>query len=149
MSLRSRGCASPRENREGCLFGCGEEEGEDGAVAVGGFAAADADPAFVVPDDFEADPEAEAGSGGGLGGEEGFEEAALGGFAHAAAIVGDGDAEAVAAGLPVMGAAGAEADVAVAAEGVEGVADEVGEDLAHVAGKADEGVVRGEFAVDV
>jgi hypothetical protein len=53
-----------------------------------------------------------------------------------------------AAGLPVAGAAGAQRDPAGAGDGVEGVGDQVGEDLAHVAGEAQDSVGVGELAAD-
>ena len=98
------------------LVGDGEEDGEGGAGAGGVLGAAQADGALVVADDLFGDPEAEAGSGGGFGGEEGFEEALLGFGRHAAAVVGDEDADAGVAGLPVAGAAGAQGELAGAGE---------------------------------
>lgn len=84
-------------------------------------------------DDFLRDPEAEAGAGDALGGEERFEDAPEGFGGDAGAIVGDGDADAGAAGFPVVRGEFAEGDATAFAEGVDGVADEVGEDLSDFA----------------
>ena len=66
------------------------------------------------------------------------------------AVVGDEDADAGVAGLPVAGAAGAQRELAGAVRhGVEGVGDEVGEDLAEVAGEAEDVVVCGVLAGDL
>ena len=80
--------------------------------------------------DFFADPEAEAGAGDALGGEEGVEDAGLDFGAHAGGVVGDGDGDAGLAGAPVGGFAFAHEEAAAAGHDVEGIADEVGDDLA-------------------
>src|SRR6185369_3065797 len=72
-------------------LGHGEEEDEAGADAD---FALDFKDAVGLLDDAEDGGEAEAGAAsGGFGGEEGFEDAGLGGGVHAAAGIGDGEAD--------------------------------------------------------
>ena len=106
-------------------------------VRAGG-AGADADGAAVFVDELFADPEAEAGADGALGGEEGVEHLFGGGGGDAVAAVGDGDADAGLAGGGVEGGGGADDDAAVVVDGVECVGEEVGEDLAEFAGDAED-----------
>ena len=118
----------------------GQEEVEDGAVVGGRLAAADAEGTAVALDDFLADPEAEAGAGDSLGGVEGAEEAAAGDGIHAGAGVREGEDDAGLASSPVGAGAEAKEQTAAVRHGVEGIADEVAEDLADFAFKAAERV---------
>ena len=118
--------------------GGGEFEAEAGFHSVGEVAALDGDVAGVFFYQLAGDPEAYAGAGVGFGAEEGVEDAGLVGFCDATAVVfyveDDGlvaeeglDAEAAGGGC----VSGSEAH-ADAAEGVDGVGDEVSEDLAEL-----------------
>ena len=136
------------------FFDAGEEEGEDGAVVDGMLGAAEGEAAVVAVDDAGGDPEAEAGAVEILGGVEGLEEAGADGGRHAVAGVGDGDADAATAfgelGGVVGGVVGADAEEATAlAHGVDGVGDEVVEDLTNVVFKAEDGGVGGVGGLDV
>ena len=116
----------------------GEEDAEEGAGGVGG-AGAVADAAAVFFNEAARDPEAEAGADGELGGEEGREDALANGDGDAGALVADEDGDGIVCRLRVavdmtaaeVDAAGLEGGVEV--EGVDGVDDEVGEDLADLA----------------
>ena len=113
----------------------GQEDAEDGAVVFGGDGGAELHFAAVTLDDGAGDPEAEAGAALAFGGEEGLAEAAPDFGRNAAAVVADGDTNAVDAGIgPAARAADAEKQTAVERRGFDGVGDEVGEDLAHLAG---------------
>ena len=91
--------------------------------------------AAVALDDGARDPEAEAGTALTFGGEEGLTEAAPNFERNAAAIVANGDANAADAGIgPASRAADAQAEAAVDGGGFNRVCDQVGEDLAHLAG---------------
>ncbi len=127
----------------------GEEEGEDGTVVGGGLAAADAQDAAMAMDDFFADPEAEAGAGDSLGGEEGVEDFGLGLGGHAGADVCDGDGDAGLMGGPVGGLPLADEEGTTAWHGVEGVADEVGEDLTNLSVEAVDFAMGAAAAIDV
>ena len=98
----------------------------------------DAEVAAVFVDELLADPEAEAGADGALGGEERVKHLFGGSRSNAVAAVGDREADAWSAGRGVEGGAGADDDAAVVAYGVEGVGEEVGEDLAEFAGDAED-----------
>jgi hypothetical protein len=101
---------------------------------------------MMAGDDFGGDPETEAVAGIAFGGEEGLEDARERVRGDSAAIVGDGDADSAAAGGPVCGGAASDNEASVGnvrifgvgvlkrvcsalLEGVEGVSDEVEEDL--------------------
>jgi hypothetical protein len=118
--------------------GGGEGYGEGGAVVGALSGGADADVAAVLVDELFADPEAEAGADGALGGEEGVEHLFGGGGGDALTAVGDGEADTWCAGGGVEGGTGADDDAGVVADGVEGVGEEVGEDLAKFAGNAED-----------
>ena len=124
------------------LFGPGQEEREDGAVVDGMLAAAEGEAALVPLDDSGGDPEAEAGPVEIFGGVEGLEEAGANLGRHAVAGVGDGDADAFAArrvaDRVVCCVVGADDEAAALAHGVDGVGDEVVEDLADVVFKAED-----------
>jgi len=118
----------------------GDEDLEDGAVGWAGLggAAAEMNEAAMLDDDFVADPESEAGSGDFLGGEEGFEGAFTDFAIHAGTGVSDGEADAGFGGIfPIVRWVGSDEE-ATAGGSVDGVADEVGEDLAEFAGEAEE-----------
>ena len=88
---------------------------------------------MVTIDDFTADPEAEAGAVDALGREESFEDVGASFGGHAGTGVSDGENEAATAGAPVGGFAAAQKETASGRHGVDGVRDEVVEDLAYVA----------------
>jgi len=90
----------------------------------------------MAVDDFVADPEAEAGAVEAFGGEEGFEDAGAGFGGDADAGVGEGEGEAGAAGAPVGCFAAAKEEAASGGHGIDGVGDEVVEDLTDVAFEA-------------
>jgi len=122
----------------------GKEDTEDGSGGIAG-AGAEADGSSLLFNEATGDPETEAGADGLLGGEEGGEDsiANLGG--DAGAVVRDEDGYVVAGTLEM-----AAADVEVArfgdgGEGLDGVDDEVGEDLAHFSSQA----VDAEIGVEV
>ncbi len=96
-------------------------------------AAADADEAVVALDDLVRDPEAETGAGDSFGRKEGLEDAPESFRGDAGAVIGDGDADAGTAGFPVVRGDFAERDRAAFADGVDGIADEIGEDLTDFA----------------
>ena len=136
------------------FFDTGEEEGEDGPVVDGMLGAAEDEAAVVAVDDAGGDPKAEAGPVEVLGGVEGLEEACANWGRHAVAGVGDGDADAATAfgelGGVVGGVVGPDAKEATTlAHGVEGVGDQVIEDLTNVVFKAEDGGVGGVGGVDV
>jgi hypothetical protein len=125
------------------FFDVGKEEREDGAVMD----------QLVALDDAGGDPEAEAGAVEVLGGVEGFEDAGADGGGHAVAGVGDGDADAlrlvrrrvgslhqVVMIVRIVGVriVGADDEAAALAHGVDGVGDEVVEDLADVVFEAED-----------
>ena len=114
----------------------GEKEGEDGALVGGALATAEEEAALMAVDDFVADPEAEAGAAEAFGGEEGFEDAGAGLGRHADASVGDGEDQAAAVGAPVGGLAAAHQEAATGGHCIDGVGDEIVEDLADVAFEA-------------
>ena len=91
---------------------------------------------MVTIDDFTADPEAEAGAVDALGREESFEDVGASFGGHAGTGVSDGENEAATAGAPVGGFAAAQKETASGRHGVDGVRDEVVEDLAYVAFEA-------------
>ena len=97
--------------------------------------------ALMALDDFDANPEAEAGTVDSFGGEEGVEHAGAGRSGDAGAGIGDGEGEAVAAGAPVGGLATAKKDAATGGHRVDGIGDEVVEDLADVAFKTGYGAI--------
>ena len=119
-----------------------EKEGKDGAVVDGVLGAAEGEAALVAVDDAGGDPEAEAGAVEILGGVKGLEEAGADGGRHAVAGVGDGDADAGAAlgvvGGVVRGVVGADDEAASLTHGVDGIGDEVVEDLADVVFEAED-----------
>src|SRR6185369_1184940 len=85
-------------------------------------------------DDLFADPESEACAGDSLGREEGIEEPGARGRIHTAAVVGNRNDNALFEGLPVGGEAGANHETAIrTAHGIEGVADEIADDLPDLA----------------
>lgn len=92
-------------------------------------------------DDSRGDPEAEAGSVELLGGVEGLKDAAAYCGGHAVAGVADDDADACAgAALRVVGGiVGADEEAAAVAHCIDGVGDEVVEDLANVVFEAEDG----------
>src|SRR5258708_9813776 len=98
--------------------------------------AAEGDAALMASYDAGGDPEAEAGAVEILGGVERLEEAGLHVGGHAVAGVGDGDADAGRAvgvfGGVVGGVVGADEEAASLAHGIDGVGDEVVEDLTDV-----------------
>src|SRR5260370_11348302 len=98
--------------------------------------AAEGDAALMATDDAGGDPEAEAGAIEVVGGVEGLEEAGLHGGGHAVASVGDGDANSRTAlrilGGIISGVVSADQETAPLAHGVDGVSDEIVEDLADV-----------------
>jgi hypothetical protein len=92
----------------------------------------------VLFDEFAGDPEAEAGAGVFFGGEEWLEDAADVVFVNAAAGVGDGDTDTAAGGAAgIGGGVCLDADGGALVAGVETVGEEVGEDLADLAGDAE------------
>src|SRR6266436_6635575 len=105
--------------------------------------AAEGEAALVTSDDAGGDPETEAGAVEVLGGVEGLEEAGLHGGGHAVASVGDGNAYARTAlrtlGGIVRGVVGADEDAAALAHGIDGVGDEIVEDLADIVFKTQNG----------
>src|SRR5271156_404238 len=107
----------------------------------------------MAADDSGGDPEAEAGAVEVFGGVEGLEEARLYGGGHAVAGVGDGDANAGARlkilGGVVGGVVGANDETTAGAHGVDGVGDEVVEDLADVVFEAEDCGVGGVAGVDL
>lgn len=115
------------------------------------FAAAALDVQFsiVLLHDFTANPEAKADAGGFLGGEEGFERALFCGTIHSGASVGDSEADADAAGFAVVGFTNAEHEARAGRvpHGVNGVIDEVRDDLANFTWKAEEWMMRLEAAL--
>src|SRR5271170_1389268 len=124
----------------GC-FDSGKEEGEDGAVVYGVLGAAEGEAALVAIDDTGGDPETKACAVEILGGVEGLEEARFDSSRHAVAGVGYGDADATAAirvfGVVVRGIVGADEKApATLTHGVDGVGNEIVEDLAYVVFKA-------------
>jgi hypothetical protein len=121
----------------------GEEEHEGGAGGSGALGAADAEATAVALDDLLADPEAEAGAVESLGAEEGLEDARGGCGGHAGAVVCNGDDETLDAGVVVAGFSAAEQDAAaVGAHRVDGVAEEVADDLADFSFVAEDGAAR-------
>ena len=101
-------------------------------------AAAQVDQPLVLYDDAVAYPQAQTGAGGFFGGKECLEDVRAHRRLHAAAGVGYGKANALARGLfPVAGAAGADNDAASGCGCVDGVADQVGKNLAQLAGEAE------------
>ena len=120
----------------------GQEDAEDGAVAVGVDGGAELNFAAVALDDGACDPEAEAGAALAFGGEEGLAETALHLDWDAGAVVADRDADAEDAGIgPVARAAEAETQATVEGRRLDGIRDEVGEHLTHFA-RIDEGFER-------
>src|SRR5260370_23536999 len=105
--------------------------------------AAEGDAALMATDDAGGDPEAETGAVEVLGGVEGLEEAGLHGGGHAVASIGDGNAYARTAlrilGGIVRGVVGADEDAAALAHGIDGVGDEIVEDLADIVFKTQNG----------
>src|ERR1035438_6415354 len=95
--------------------------------------AAEANGAFVFLNDAFADPETEAGALGGLGGEERLEEAYGVFAANAVAGVDDGDGDAATLCFAVGGFGDAQAESSARRHRLDGVADEVEEDLAQLA----------------
>jgi len=139
-------------------FGAGvfdrwEEEGEDGAVVDRVLGASEGEATVMAVDDADGDPKPEAGSVEVLGGVERLEEAAPHGGRHAVTGVGDGDADAMAAvGVPggvVRGIVGADEKAASLSHSVDGVGDEVVEDLANIVFEAEDGGAGGVCGVDV
>jgi len=114
----------------------GEGDGEGGAFAGAGGVGADLDAAVVLFHELFADPEAEAGADGAFGGEEGVEDVFCRDGGDAVAVVGYGDADAAFAVDGIERGGGAENDAALAADGVEAIGEQVGEDLAQLAGDA-------------
>ena len=114
------------------------------------FGTAQGEAALVALDDAGGDPEAEAGAVELFGGVEGFEDAGLDDGGHAVARVGDGDADARAVGGMVDAVVGADDEAASLAHGVDGVGDDVVEDLADVVFEAEDGAggLVGGFDVD-
>ncbi len=120
----------------------GKEELEDGAVVAGGLGAAYHEAAVVALYDFGGDPEAQAGASDALGGVEGGVDVGEGFGGDADAVVGDGDEDALLPGAPLGGFTGTDAEAAglgcgvvagdAGADGVDGVGDEVVEDLADL-----------------
>ncbi len=98
---------------------------------------------MVAGDDAGGDPEAEAGAVEIFGGVEGLEEAGPDGRRHAMAGIGDGDAKAgtwpSGFGGVASGVVGANSEAAALAHGIDGVGDEVIEDLADVVFETKEG----------
>ena len=129
----------------------GDEDREDGAGDVATVAAAHTQGAAVLVDDVLRDPEAEPGAGGLLGGEEGFVEVAKRGGRHAGAGVGDGETNSGAAAARVAGLADSNEKSArrVFDHGVNGVADEVGDDLAELAGEDEDAFMPAVLSLDV
>jgi len=85
----------------------------------------------VLFDDFGGDGEAEAGALA-LGGEEGFEDAVEVGGADAGAAIDDGEGETAAGGLD------ADDDLGAGGRGLDGVEDEIEEDLFELFGVGDD-----------
>ncbi len=98
----------------------------------------DADVAAVLVDELLADPEAEAGAYRALGGEEGVEHLFGSGGGDAVAAVRDGETDSWLAGGGIEGGGGPDDDAAVMTDGVERVGEQVGEDLAELAGDAED-----------
>ena len=118
----------------------GKKEGEDGAVMVFVLAAADGEGSAVALDDLVADPEAEAGAANLFGGEEGFKDLFSGFGRHAGAGVGDSDDEAFATGLPVCAFAAVDEETASGGlHGVDGVDDQIAQDLPDLTFEAHHG----------
>ncbi len=97
---------------------------------------------MVAVDDAVGDPEAEAGAVEVFGGVEGLEDAGLHGGCHAVAGVGDGDADAVACLGMLRSSEWCRVRERVGGRhlthGVDGVGDEVVEDLADVVFEAED-----------
>ena len=90
-------------------------------------------------DDFMADPEAEAGASDLFGGEEGLEDSGRGVGGHSRSGVGDGENQAFASCLPVGAFATAYQEAAsVGMHGVDGVDDQVAQDLANLSFEAED-----------
>src|SRR6201996_653200 len=125
-----------------------EEDAEDGAAGfmrLPADAAAHGDAAAMLVDDGLADPQAEAGTGCALGGEEGLKDARLGGLVYAASCICHGDVYALRAGKRLLTNRGAEGEAAaIPLHGIDGVADEVGEYLTDLAVV---GLYGGQFAI--
>ena len=103
----------------------------------------------MAVDDAGGDPETEAGALEVFGGVEGLEDAGADGGGHAVASVGDGEADALRLGVVVTSWA-RERDEAASARthGVDGVGDEVVEDLADVVFEAEDGAGGGVAGFD-
>src|SRR6185437_12831686 len=123
----------------------GQADAERGACVPGSFGpGAQANGAAVLADNALGDPKAEPCALAGLSGEEGFEDAIADGIWNSGAVVGDGDTGS--GGLVDAG----DADVDLAAggrHGVDGIYDQVCEDLPELAGPSDDagvGLITGE-----
>ncbi len=100
--------------------------------------AADMDVPSVAADDFAGDPEAEAGTGFTLGGDEGLKDGGQQCSGNAGAGVGDGEAETGGAVGGIL-SGDTDAQAAAVAHGIDGVADDVGDDLAEFTGAGEDG----------
>ncbi len=133
-----------------CDGGAGrQEEGEDGAVVDRTKEGAEAHLSLVFFDDLFRDPEAEAGAGIALGGDERLEECALDAFRDTCARVCDEDTHSLDTQAAVMGdGQDTKAERAAGGHGVDSVLDEVGDDLADLSGGAEDTLGGAEAALD-
>ena len=108
----------------------GKEDGDDGAVGFGRGAGLDADLAAVAFNELLGDKEADPGSDGASGSKEGFEDVGEILFGDAAAVVGDGEQD---AGFLLASVLDGDAQVSAGGQGVDGVGEEVGDNLHDLA----------------
>lgn len=127
-----------------------KKEVEDGAALL---AATNGEATAVAVDDVLGDPEAKAGAGQLASGEEGVEYLLDDLGRHAVARVGEDEADATSAGDGVGNVVGAKSDAAAGSHGIDGVCDEIAEDLANFAleavkgGRSDISAVDGDAGV--
>ena len=118
----------------------GEKKRKDGAVMDGMLIAAKGEPAVVARHNTGGDPEAKPSAVEILGGIEGLKEAGLHRTGHAVASVGDGDPYARTSVRPlrgiVNGVVGTNQEAASLAHRIDGIRDEIVEDLADIVFKA-------------
>lgn len=120
-----------------------KKEGEGRAMVYGVFGTAKGEAAVVAVDDAGGDPEAETGSVKVFGGVEGFEQTGSDGGGHTMTGVGNGDADAAApqgvfrrVACRIMGTH--EKATTSLTHGIDGVGDEVVENLADVVFEAED-----------